>query len=548
MKRFLTPPLISHTARARLRLWHERARELIHQQRLSGLYKEADERIQHQEIGIDEHDSLLGGAKDELVNAVTCCESGVPARIVEVTRKVWNETYFYARRFTYSLVDSDAKHIEQMDKLYTPFIDSHQARWMRGSRVCTICYMIFICMVEWPYHWILNHELDGTSGSTTQVVGTAALLPTLKHHMFVVHAFIGPTLCLFALFTFVAENVGAEGGNANTTPGMFGDDRSKRTTLLSTKCNRIIAACFSIAMLLQVLYIAEHNNTSGGVLDDSFVMFFVVWNFHITITQVRRCCQVLIATLRLLPPPFTCCAHSSSRSPCLLALDLSYTRLTMNNIDMFLQKTKQLGMRILIAFLALGGYAVKMQIVRGNLSSNFIGLTAFAVVSIVPMVISRHYSQYTFVQAELLQNQAEQLAKIAEKSLRLLRSVLPAAVASDPRLGKALIADQFEQATVLFTDLKGFTQFSAELTPRQLVDFLNLLYSAFDEILDEYGVYKVRPPTVSVSLFLHPSLRTMTVVRLALTLVVHFSLSLSLSLDPAPLCVCLLSVSDLPAG
>ena len=292
MKRYLTPPLISHMARSQLRLWHERARELIHQQRLSGLYKEVDERIQHQAArsatGTDERDSLLGGAKDELVNAVTCCESGVPARIVEVTRKVWNEMYFYARRFTYSLVDSDPKHIEQMDKLYTPFIDSHQARWMRGSRVCTICYMIFICMIEWPYHWILNHELDaaGTAGSTTQAVGSATLMPTLKHHMFVVHAFVGPTLCLFALFTFVAENVRSEG--ANTTPGMFGDDRSKRTTLLSTKCNRIIAAGFSIAMLLQVLYIAEHNNTSGGVLDDSFLMFFVVWNFHITITQVRR--------------------------------------------------------------------------------------------------------------------------------------------------------------------------------------------------------------------------------------------------------------------
>ena len=160
-------------------------------------------------------------------------------------------------------------------------------------------------------------------------------------------------------------------------------------------------------------------------------------------------------------------------------------------------------MRIVIGCLALVGYAVKMQIVRGNLSSNFIGLTAFAFVSIVPMVISRHYSQYTFVQAELLQNQAEQLAKIAEKSVRLLRSVLPAAVASDPRLGKALIADQFEQATVLFTDLKGFTQFSAELTPRQLVDFLNLLYSAFDEILDECGVYKVRPPLLFLSLSLY---------------------------------------------
>ena len=413
-KRWLSPPLISHAARDRLRSWLERARELIQQQRLSGLYVSAEERVKQRLLMVgsgsdlsDERDALLG-ARDEIVSAVTCCETGCPARTRELLALVAKQIYFHARRFTYGLVDSDPKHIEQMDKLYTTFIDSHQARWMKGSRICTICYLIFICLIEWPYHWILNHD----ASVANMIAKESSGLPTLKHHMFIVHTFIGPTLTLFAFYTFVAENYYANHEAKGESAG---------PPLLSTKCNRIVAAVFSIVVAVEVLFIAEHNNRSGGILDDSFVMFFVIWNFHITITQ--------------------------------------------------------LNIRILISAIALLLYAVKMWIMLGNVSSNFIGLVAFAIVSIVPMVISRHYSQYTFVQQDQIQNQAQQLAKIAEKSTRILRSVLPAKVARDPRLGKSLIADQFDQATVLFTDLKGFTQFSAELTPRQLVDFLNLLYS-----------------------------------------------------------------------
>ena len=39
--------------------------------------------------------------------------------------------------------------------------------------------------------------------------------------------------------------------------------------------------------------------------------------------------------------------------------------------------------------------------------------------------------------------------------------------------------------------MKGFTAFSSHIQPSELVNFLNTLYSAFDEILDKFGLYKV---------------------------------------------------------
>jgi class 3 adenylate cyclase len=78
------------------------------------------------------------------------------------------------------------------------------------------------------------------------------------------------------------------------------------------------------------------------------------------------------------------------------------------------------------------------------------------------------------------------------RSERLLRNVLPETIAERLKDPAAHVADHFEQATVLFADLVGFTPLAAGLRPAELVSTLDEVFSAFDDIADRHGLEKIK--------------------------------------------------------
>ena len=79
-----------------------------------------------------------------------------------------------------------------------------------------------------------------------------------------------------------------------------------------------------------------------------------------------------------------------------------------------------------------------------------------------------------------------------KKSDDLLCNILPEEVAAELKEKGYSEARYFDPVTVLFTDFKGFTTAAERLTPHQLVAELDTCFKAFDGIMAQYGVEKIK--------------------------------------------------------
>lgn len=74
----------------------------------------------------------------------------------------------------------------------------------------------------------------------------------------------------------------------------------------------------------------------------------------------------------------------------------------------------------------------------------------------------------------------------------LLRNILPAETAVELKQNGKVQAKKFDSVTVLFTDFKGFTNYSERLSPEKLVESIDFYFSKFDEIMEKYGLEKIK--------------------------------------------------------
>lgn len=88
----------------------------------------------------------------------------------------------------------------------------------------------------------------------------------------------------------------------------------------------------------------------------------------------------------------------------------------------------------------------------------------------------------------------EALRQEQQKSERLLLNILPQPIAEQlkQKQDQTLIAERFEQATILFADIVDFTGLASNITPVRLVSILNQIFSTFDHLAERYGLEKIK--------------------------------------------------------
>jgi class 3 adenylate cyclase len=79
-----------------------------------------------------------------------------------------------------------------------------------------------------------------------------------------------------------------------------------------------------------------------------------------------------------------------------------------------------------------------------------------------------------------------------DRSENLLLNILPKETAEELKEKGRVEAKQFESVTVLFTDFKGFTRSSQNLSPSKLVKSVDYYFSKFDKIIEKYGLEKIK--------------------------------------------------------
>ena len=110
---------------------------------------------------------------------------------------------------------------------------------------------------------------------------------------------------------------------------------------------------------------------------------------------------------------------------------------------------------------------------------NIIGVSAFA------FTILHYFVRERDLALGLLRSERE-------KSEALLLNILPKDIVSILKRESRTIADHFEGASILFANVVDFTPMSEQMSPTELVDLLNEIFSYFDDLVEKYDVEKIK--------------------------------------------------------
>ena len=84
------------------------------------------------------------------------------------------------------------------------------------------------------------------------------------------------------------------------------------------------------------------------------------------------------------------------------------------------------------------------------------------------------------------------ITKAKKRSDDLLLNILPSETAKELKENGKVKAKKFDSITVMFTDFQAFTRYSQKLSPEVLVESVDYYFSKFDEIIDKYGLEKIK--------------------------------------------------------
>jgi len=94
--------------------------------------------------------------------------------------------------------------------------------------------------------------------------------------------------------------------------------------------------------------------------------------------------------------------------------------------------------------------------------------------------------------SQRMQTKLDDLTQEKEKSDKLVADILPDRTAEQIKSRGKAKWDKYERATVLFSDIQGFTKIAEEMNPEALIDELDQFFFHFDSVVDKYNIEKIK--------------------------------------------------------
>lgn len=82
--------------------------------------------------------------------------------------------------------------------------------------------------------------------------------------------------------------------------------------------------------------------------------------------------------------------------------------------------------------------------------------------------------------------------KERKRADNLLLNILPESIAKILKKNTGIIAEKYDNVSVLFADIVGFTDYASKSTPENLVSKLDLIFNRFDNVANKYKLEKIK--------------------------------------------------------
>jgi class 3 adenylate cyclase len=152
--------------------------------------------------------------------------------------------------------------------------------------------------------------------------------------------------------------------------------------------------------------------------------------------------------------------------------------------------------RLMLCALAAVGYVVIEFVGCGSKGvvgawNNIFFVIGFLLFNACGVRLDEHLAHVAHYEQRRVSKRLQVIKQAKAAGSQLLESLLPPHVVELVGQGVSPIAEHHSDVTIIFTDIKGFTNFSSKISPHELVDFLNSMYTAFDDIIVNWQLHKV---------------------------------------------------------